>query len=120
MNVREIPIRRKTSIALAVVFAGALFANDAGAQGFGEAFQGFSADSEDPIQIERPEPIPQPLADLWIELLLHAEVSHAKGVEQSAEAQRTGLAGQHAAAQELHPYVFTERHRATAPDEPNA
>jgi len=43
---------RRTGLALAALVAGALFAGNAGAQGFGEAFKGFSADSDDPIQIE--------------------------------------------------------------------
>ena len=57
MNFQKIPDLRRTTPALAVLFAGvllagALFVDDAGAQGFGEAFKGFSAESQDPIQIE--------------------------------------------------------------------
>ncbi len=52
MNVLKIQDLRRTGLALAVLFAGSLFVDDAGAQGFGEAFKGFSTDSEDPIQIE--------------------------------------------------------------------
>lgn len=57
MNVPKIPDLCGTALALAVLFAGALpagalFSDDAGAQGLGEAFKGFSADSDNPIQIE--------------------------------------------------------------------
>ena len=57
MNSPKTPDLRGTELALAVLFAGvlmvgALFDDDAGAQGFGEAVKGFSAESDDPIQIE--------------------------------------------------------------------
>lgn len=52
MNFPKIPDLRKMALALAILFAGSLFAGDTGAQGFGEAFKGFSTESEDPIQIE--------------------------------------------------------------------
>jgi len=52
MNVPKIPDLCGTALALAVLFAGALLAGVAGAQGLGEAFKGFSADSDNPIQIE--------------------------------------------------------------------
>jgi lipopolysaccharide export system protein LptA len=57
MTFPETADRRRTAPTLAVLFAGlllvgGLFLNDAGAQGFGEAFKDFSASSEDPIQIE--------------------------------------------------------------------
>ncbi len=57
MNVPKIPDQRKTALALSILFAGALLAGallagDAGAQGLGEAFTGFSANSDTPIQIE--------------------------------------------------------------------
>jgi lipopolysaccharide export system protein LptA len=51
MNAPKTDLRRMV-LAMAVLFCGALIAGGAGAQGFGEAFKGFSAESEDPIQIE--------------------------------------------------------------------
>lgn len=57
MNVPKIPDLRGTALALSVLFAGALLAGallfgDAGAQGLGEVFKGFSAGSDNPIHIE--------------------------------------------------------------------
>jgi lipopolysaccharide export system protein LptA len=52
MTFPKIPDLRRTGLALALLIAGALFAGSANTQGFGEAFKGFSADSENPIQIE--------------------------------------------------------------------
>ncbi len=43
---------RGAALALVVMLTGAVIAGGAGAQGVGEAFKGFSAESEDPIQIE--------------------------------------------------------------------
>lgn len=51
MNVPRTDLRGIV-LALAVLFTGVLIAGAAGAQGFGEAFKGFSAESDDPIQIE--------------------------------------------------------------------
>lgn len=52
MNVPKFPDRRGTALALAVLITGAVLAVAAGAQGLGEAFKGFSAGSDNPIQIE--------------------------------------------------------------------
>ncbi len=64
MNVAKMPSLPVTAPGLAMaaailvalsagfVFAGVLFAGNAGAQSLGEAFKGFSAESEDPILIE--------------------------------------------------------------------
>jgi lipopolysaccharide export system protein LptA len=52
MIVLKIQGLRRLGFALAVFFAAAPFVDYAGAQGFGEAFKGFSTESENPIQIE--------------------------------------------------------------------
>jgi len=52
MNAERLPGQRAIALALAIFIANAMLAGIAGAQGLGEAFQGFSADSDDPIQIE--------------------------------------------------------------------
>ena len=52
MTFSNTPDLRRTALALAVLFTGVLLAGGASAQGFGEAFKGFSTESEDPIQIE--------------------------------------------------------------------
>lgn len=52
MNFPKILNPRRTALGLTVLFASALFASGVGAQELGEAFKGFSTESEDPIQIE--------------------------------------------------------------------
>ena len=52
MKVAKLPDLRAVALALAILIANAMLADIADAQGLGEAFQGFSANSGDPIQIE--------------------------------------------------------------------